>query len=162
MTRFPQLRAVRHAVSTRRIRASDTTIVRSHSQPSDLLGVRPDSDGGRLRAWLERPTSRTVIVHVAGEVDDATAPELAELLGPRLASTLDSVVIDLSRVSFLGLTGVGLVEQARHRADVVGITLSLVTGPRCVDRALRAAELANQRADVASDHMSARRSTMFV
>ena len=79
------------------------------------------------------------MVHIAGDVDAHSAPRLHELLAPELASTVKTVVLDLSRVRFLGVVGLELLDHVRTRATSRAITISLVDGPVCVERALRAA-----------------------
>lgn len=107
-----------------------------------------------LRLQLQRPTSQVVVVQVAGDLDTATTPYLTELLAPRLASTAEAVVLDLSRVGFLGTAGLSLLMEARQRADVRGVALRLVTGPVCVERALRATGLTGQFALYSALHLA--------
>lgn len=88
---------------------------------------------------LSRPTSRAIVIHVAGELDAATTPILDELLAPRLSSMAEAVVLDLSGLRFLGVAGLELLAQARRRAAQRSMMLGIVDGPVCVDRALHAA-----------------------
>lgn len=90
-----------------------------------------------LRLW--RPTSTAVVVHVAGDLDVSSAPRLHELLAPRLTSTAETVVLDFSELGFMGVAGLELLAHARRRAANRAMTVCLVDGPVCVDRALRAA-----------------------
>ena len=93
--------------------------------------------------WLQRPTRETAVVHVLGELDSLNVARLQELLMPRLASTLRTLVVDLSHVTFLGVDALRVLNTAHHRAKAHGKSLRLVTGPAAVDRALLAAGLAD-------------------
>ncbi|MHA6801524.1 STAS domain-containing protein [Bounagaea algeriensis] len=90
-----------------------------------------------LQLW--RPTSTSVVLRVAGELDSSTAPRLHELLAPRLSSTVESVILDLSELDFMGVAGLELLNHARRRGAGRAISVCIVDGPVCVDRALRAA-----------------------
>lgn len=90
-----------------------------------------------LRLW--RPTRTAVVAHVAGELDASSAPRLHELVAPRLLSTAEDLVLDLSELGFMGVAGLELLAHVRQQAAHRGMTVCLVDGPVCVDRALRAA-----------------------
>lgn len=90
-----------------------------------------------LQVW--RPTSTSVVVQLAGELDARTAPRLQELLAPRLRSTLEAMVLDVSGLRFLGVAGLELLDNTRRRAAGRGMVFCIVDGPVCVDRALRVA-----------------------
>jgi anti-anti-sigma factor len=62
-----------------------------------LLEVRAERDG------------RRVSVRVAGEVDLATAPQVAACLGEHVASGAELIELDLSAVTFIDSTGVRLL-----------------------------------------------------
>lgn len=99
----------------------------------------PTMDRSGLALQLWRPTSTAVVVHVAGELDSSSAPRLHELLAPRLASTVETLVLDFSELEFMGVAGLELLADVRRRADSRAMTVRLVEGPLCVHRALRAA-----------------------
>lgn len=103
-------------------------------------GSAPAVAAHRLHLRLSRPTSIAVVVHVAGEWDDSSAGRVREFLEQRLASTAETVVVDLSEVEFLSVAGLELLAHARQVAEDRDTTLRVVDGPVCVDRALRAAE----------------------
>ncbi|MFE6616395.1 STAS domain-containing protein [Amycolatopsis sp. NPDC057786] len=114
---------------------------RTRTSPSQVPATRtasfpPPDPGGSLRLTVTRPDPTTAVIEVEGELVAATAPRLAHLLGPRLTSTLRTVVIDLSAVTFLDSTGLRVLVHARHQAAVTGRTLELITGPGAVQRAL--------------------------
>ncbi|WP_186382761.1 STAS domain-containing protein [Amycolatopsis rhizosphaerae] len=101
------------------------------------------SSSASLNVSLSRPAQGAIVVHVAGEVDAATAPDLAAALGPIWSSRPARVVLDLSGVSFLGTAGLSELLFAAERAELEQVTLRLV-GPHCVRRALRAAGLTDR------------------
>ena len=80
------------------------------------------TDGGRV-AW----------VHVAGELDVATVPELERTLHrPELRARL--VVLDLRELAFIDSSGVHAIVDASVRAGKAGRRLVLLRGPPNVDR----------------------------
>ncbi|WP_409179951.1 STAS domain-containing protein [Amycolatopsis sp. VS8301801F10] len=60
---------------------------------------------GMLRLRVRHPAPGTALVEVAGEIDLATAPRLAEVVEARLRSTVGLVIVDLRRTTFLGVAG---------------------------------------------------------
>lgn len=54
---------------------------------------------------------------------------------------VETLVLNLSAVSFLGMLALELLSHTQRRATSRGISLRLITGPRCLDRTLAAAEL---------------------
>ncbi len=93
----------------------------------------------RLRLQVRYPASRTAVISVGGEVDEANRQRLASLVQQRLASLLHVLVLDLSAVSFLSVSAVEIVCQAAHHARTRGIELRLVVTTPGVRRAVRAA-----------------------
>jgi len=81
--------------------------------------------GGSGAAW----------VHVAGELDLATSPQLGETLAEaQLAARL--VVLDLRELTSIDISGVRSILDAAHGARRYGGRLMLVRGPAEVDREL--------------------------
>ena len=72
-------------------------------------------------------------VHVAGELDIATAPHLDRVLREAELRTR-LVVLDLRDVQFMDCSGVHAIVNASVRAREVGRRLLLVRGPPVVDR----------------------------
>ncbi|MFD2469434.1 STAS domain-containing protein [Amycolatopsis silviterrae] len=60
---------------------------------------------GMLRLRVSHPAPGTAVVEVAGEVDLATAPRMAEVVESRLRSTVSLVIVDLRQTTFLGVAG---------------------------------------------------------
>src|SRR5439155_71570 len=76
------------------------------------------------------PDVRTTVLAPKGDVDIATAPQLAEAL-----DRIDGdVIIDLRGVSFLDARGLGLILDRSARASDHGRTLSVVRGGPAVHR----------------------------
>jgi anti-sigma B factor antagonist len=98
----------------------------------DSIGTRADvspafvcswTDGGRDAAW----------VHLAGELDIATAPQLEWTLGlDELQARL--VVLDLRELVFIDSSGVHAIVKASRSARQAGRRLVLFRGPPSVDR----------------------------
>lgn len=76
---------------------------------------------------VEQGRDGATVVSVSGEVDVATAPALRD----RLASVADGadgrpVVVDLSGVTFIDSTGLGVLIGARKRCEDDGCALRIV------------------------------------
>src|ERR1700727_624449 len=81
------------------------------------------SDGGLDATW----------VHLGGELDVATAPQLEHTLGePHLQSRL--VVLDLRELAFIDAAGVRTIVDASIRARQAGRRLVLLRGLPNIDR----------------------------
>jgi anti-sigma B factor antagonist len=78
---------------------------------------------------------RVVIVHVQGEVDAATAPEMGEVVDAQLAGGRRTV-LDLSKVEFMDLHGLAVLLRASRRARADGGSFALERPARCVVRLL--------------------------
>jgi anti-anti-sigma factor len=103
------------------------------------VSSQSDSLGERLNA---RPPSfvcsctgdlEAAWVHMAGELDIATAPQLERTLRePRLQARV--VVIDMRELAFIDSSGVHAIVTASTRARKVGHRLVLLRGAPNVDR----------------------------
>ena len=67
-----------------------------------------------------------VVLHVAGEVDVFTAPQLREALVGAIEQGSRDVVVDLQGVDFLDSTGLGVLVAGLKRVRQYGGDLSLV------------------------------------
>lgn len=67
------------------------------------------------------------VVAVAGEVDVYTAPALDEVLSAAIAEGRADLVVDLSGVSFLDSTGLGVLVKALKRAREADGSLAVAT-----------------------------------
>jgi len=85
----------------------------------------------------------TVLVHVAGELDHSTVPELADCLGDAVRAAVPPapVVVDLSDVRFLGAQGIGLLLAHQDLCLRRGSALVVVANTAAVLRPLEVLEL---------------------
>ncbi|MBP2370535.1 STAS domain-containing protein [Pseudonocardia parietis] len=81
-----------------------------------------------------------VVVHVHGEIDTMTAPVLSERLAMQIPSA-SLLVVDLSRVTFLGSAGLAALVEAKESSQNADMRLRLVCGSHAVTRALEATNL---------------------
>ncbi|MDR7301774.1 STAS domain-containing protein [Haloactinomyces albus] len=110
--------------------------------PDDAPGPDdPDAAGATLGLRVTQPRPDAVVLTASGEIDEATAAHLEEVLAPRLVAAVRMVVLDLSEVSFLGVPALQLLTRAHLRAREHGIELRLVATEHEVARALRIAKL---------------------
>src|SRR3979490_1159241 len=70
-----------------------------------------------------------VVLHVAGEVDVFTAPQLREALVGVIEEGSRDVIVDLQGVDFLDSTGLGVLVAGLKRVRQYGGGLSLVLPP---------------------------------
>ncbi|WP_019854424.1 STAS domain-containing protein [Actinopolyspora mortivallis] len=125
-------------------RTNTRTVVdppRPNTPTGGVARPRTDSDPHRLnpllRMAIQRPEPGVAVIDMDGEIDLSTAPRITELIRQRLtAAVLHTLIIDLSRVSFVSSVGVELLLRAQHRAQRRGIELHVVPGARCVRRLL--------------------------
>ncbi|RZQ63803.1 STAS domain-containing protein [Amycolatopsis suaedae] len=98
---------------------------------SDLLRLHRRTENGAL------------VVAASGDVDMLTVPDLEQYLEAACgqAGSDQTVVVDLSEVTFLGSSGLAALVQADQRCRQVGVTLRVVAANRVVTRALEAAGL---------------------
>ena len=85
-----------------------------------------------------------VVVHVSGEVDSATAPELRVQLIAAFADAAAGevpVVVDLTGVRFFASIGLSLLVEYHQLGIRQGTPLRVVTPARSMVRALRATTL---------------------
>jgi anti-sigma B factor antagonist len=75
-------------------------------------------------------SEKTAIVHVAGELDLGTAPELEKVLHG-LEHECARIVLDLSHLRFIDSTGLRLAVIEHHRATMDGFEFAIAgaTGP---------------------------------
>ena len=63
------------------------------------------------------PHPRSVTIHVCGEVDLCTAPDLTEILGREIRGPAADILVDLSSVTFFGVAGLDCLLNAGRAAD---------------------------------------------
>lgn len=86
---------------------------------------------------MSYPRRNLVLIALVGEVDLCTVEHLKGVLAPRLDAVVDTVVLDLTQVSFLVVTGLDLLCRSQARATATGIDLRIVVTGREVVRPLR-------------------------
>ncbi|WP_433594780.1 STAS domain-containing protein [Nocardia sp. CA-145437] len=99
-------------------------------------GVTPNRTRTLMHITHSRPSPSITIVTITGEIDCTTVGELRQHLRESLATTGRLVVVDLSRLAFLGLPGLQALLDADTHAREHYRALCVVTGPRCVNRLL--------------------------
>jgi anti-anti-sigma factor len=77
-----------------------------------------------------------------GELDLATAPEVAGPLGEVSSDGLRKVVLDLAGLTFIDSSGMRAIVEAHRTAAQHGVEFEVLPGPRAVQRALEVAGLA--------------------
>jgi len=87
--------------------------------------------------------AKRTIVQVTGEVDVATSAHLAAAIARAMASTMDKepegkvdLVIDLSHLSFIDVSGINVLVRAERQARACGGVLVLRSPNRSVRRLL--------------------------
>lgn len=85
---------------------------------SELLRTRRDLVGDQI------------VVHVIGEIDLATAPQLDQELSEAAAAPgAQSVVVNLTQVGFLGAAGLTVLLAATRAGGEAGVPVVVVTSP---------------------------------
>ena len=77
-----------------------------------------------------------VVVSVEGEVDVSNAAELRSALDAALEGNVSTVEADLSQVSYIDSTGIGVLVGFAHRAADLGIGYGVANPQRNVRRVL--------------------------
>jgi anti-sigma B factor antagonist len=66
------------------------------------------------------------VIAVDGELDMTAAPDLRAAIGAAIDAGATALVVDLSEVTFIDSTGIGVLLAARHRLQRSGGSLDLV------------------------------------
>lgn len=90
-------------------------------------------------AVQQRGNGVTVLT-VGGEVDMSSAPVLRTTVGQHLTDG-STLVLDLSRVTFLGSAGLAVLVEAAQQSKSRGVALRIVAVARAVKRPLEATGL---------------------
>ena len=98
------------------------------SADHELTTTRWIDVGGHLSLHVSRPTPRTVLVRVTGEVDLSTARRLDEVLRSRIRGPVGEVVIDLDGVTFFSVAGLNSLLRAQLLADAARARLTVDPG----------------------------------
>jgi anti-anti-sigma factor len=87
--------------------------------------------------------SGTFEVHLRGEIDLICLPQLHQIVAAFARSMAGNVVIDLARVTFFDVTGVGLLVDLHREASIRGCRFSLRNIPPMTRRIIQVAGLAH-------------------
>lgn len=79
---------------------------------------------------------RTIRIAPSGELDIATAPEFEQAISQATAEPDSELVLDLRQLTFMDSTGLRTLAQTNAQADADGFELSIVRGPRQIERVL--------------------------
>jgi anti-sigma B factor antagonist len=99
----------------------------------------PEANGPLpVRCTTSRPRSDVCVAHLAGELDIATAPVVADQLRRETATPPAELLLDLSGVTHLAAAGLALIVAAMNNDRGIHGRLHLVgvSGNRPVERAL--------------------------
>lgn len=83
----------------------------AENQPA-ASGSPPQSDKDDFNVY-ETSVDGLVVVSVSGNVDMLTAPGLADALDSALAKKPNGLIVDLSKVEFLGSAGISVLMKTR-------------------------------------------------
>ena len=100
----------------------------------------PEANGPLpVRCTTSRPRSDVCVAHLAGELDIATAPVVADQLRQETATPPAELLLDLSGVTHLAAAGLTLIIAAMNNDRGIHGRLHLVgvTGNRPVERPLQ-------------------------
>ena len=84
----------------------------------------------------ERPTESVAVIALSGEVDIYTAPRFKERMLELLDSGVTDLVVDLTQVSFIDSTALGVLIGGVRRVNSSGGSMALVVTSRPVQRVL--------------------------
>lgn len=88
-------------------------------------------------------TNGTTRIAPSGELDIASAPEFEQAIADATTEPGAELVLDLRELTFMDSTGLRALAQTNARADEHGFTLSIVRGPRQIERVLEISGLAD-------------------
>lgn len=91
---------------------------------------------------IVRPTRTATVVEVSGDLGLATVRHFLDVVEPRLASVVRTLVVDLSEVTFLDAAGLRALRRCLRRAAATGQGFVLVTGSTRACRVLETGEFA--------------------
>ena len=102
---------------------------------------RVADEAQRMRLDVSHPHAEAAVLAVTGEIDAGTVEQLEETLRHRLTSTVRIVVVDLTGLDFLAVTGLHLLHETLVRARSSGIDLRIAADGHEALHGLRVAGL---------------------
>ena len=88
-------------------------------------------------------SDRTTRIAPSGELDIASAPEFESAIAEATAEPGAKLILDLRELTFMDSTGLRALAQTNARSDEAGFALSIVRGPRQIERVLEISGLAD-------------------
>ena len=85
----------------------------------------------------------TTRIAPSGELDIASAPEFEQAIADATAESGAELVLDLRELTFMDATGLRALAQTNARAEEAGFVLSIIRGPRQIERVLEISGLAD-------------------
>ncbi|MGN6472834.1 MAG: STAS domain-containing protein [Mycobacteriales bacterium] len=100
-----------------------------------LPSVKPEPPAPRTAdaVWLAFSARDRATVHVEGEVDIATSPQLVTAMHEALAAGRD-LTVDLSGATFFGASGLNAIAKALHEAESLGRSLRVINACNTTER----------------------------
>ena len=93
-----------------------------------------------------------VVVHLQGELDMATADRLRQVLDGAMTRDADALVLDLTHLTFIDSTGIGVLVGASQRARRHGRSFVVRHAGRSVLKTLRLTGLDEQLQPMSPEH----------
>ena len=97
-----------------------------------------------IRLDVDQPDEGVIVVHVDGDIDTLTSPLLSSYLADQFETNPRVLVLDLTRVQFLGSAGLAALIMAREEAGRRDTKLRLVSAGHAVLRPLAATGLSGE------------------
>lgn len=98
---------------------------------------------GELRIVVSQ-VGITTTIGLEGEWDLGNQVATREAIGRALASRPESLVLDLSRLSFIDSSGIHAVTSLARRSKRLNVRLSIVPGPKAVHRIFEICHLSDR------------------
>ncbi|WP_062350515.1 STAS domain-containing protein [Herbidospora yilanensis] len=89
-------------------------------------------------------TTAPTTLHLSGDIDVCTTPDLRRRILDALDQSAETLVLDLSEVTFCGAGGLGVLLHAQGRARSRGVTLALAGLTPRMARLLEITELSDR------------------
>lgn len=106
----------------------------------DENAVSEPSEGSSLRIDTVTSADRVVVL-VRGDVDSATSPQLRAVVDAMLRDGVSELELDLSDLTFLDSTGLGVIAHAVRELQAIDGVLTLHEVPAMVRRLLFVTDL---------------------
>jgi len=96
-----------------------------------------DSERTNLSVAVDVPRPGCVVLRPDGDIDHQTVAVLRDVLFDAFPRGVQTVIVDLDAVTFLGAKGVGALVEGHDRALVLGVTFVLAGGGHAALRPLQ-------------------------